>query len=994
MADYLPGQRWFSSAEPELGLGTVMRVAGRQVQIVFTGTGLLRHYALGSAPLVRAAFRAGDRIQVHGASRTVERIEADAGLLRYHCGSVCYAEGELDAEQPVSQADARLLGGRVDRNDRFELRREVWQRRAEARAHPGWGILGARVELVPHQLRVAETAASRRPPRLLLADEVGLGKTIEACLVTAQLLASGRARRVLLLVPESLVNQWFVELLRRFNLAFAIYDEERCESLELAEPRNNPFEDEQCVIASIGWLAGSARRSAQVLAADWDLLLVDEAHHLEWSPDEASPAYRLAEALAAATPALLLLTATPEQLGLGGHFARLRLLDPARYTDLDAFVAETERFLQLSALAERLQSHETLTAGDIELLAPLFPDEADALAPRLARIAAGDAEAAASLLSDLVDRHGTGRVMVRNRRAAVGGFPQRIPHITILGGEVEADAAAPGDEPDAQDRMAHPNSEAGMRAPQTAPHEDEAEFDEAAGEAVDPSLAGRLRAEFAHDVGHNGGEPTHDYARDPRTDWLLDVLARIAPAKALLLCRSRAKVQALEEALRLRSGLPVARFHEDMNLLQRDRNAAYFAEPDGARLLLASEIGAEGRNFQFAQHLILWDLPLDPDMVEQRIGRLDRIGQAGDVHVHVAAVAGSAQEALLRWLHEGMDKFATVVADGRELVRRHGEELVQLALQDPAYREPGLTELIERTRASHAELADIIARGRDRLLELGSGRGGGELLAALRQADAEAAHDDYALRLLEAFGVQHEPLSPQLWLLDPEYQSVEGFEELKSGARPATLERATALARDDLLYLRPDHPMLRSAQELLLSGETGNAAFLVDDSLPPRSVLLETLHVVECVAPAALNAERFLPPQPLRVVVDTRLQVRADFVPSERAVLRAGDRQFDLSPMRKILATLVPPMLERARTEAVEQAAAVAAKAAAAADALLGAEIARLEALARVNPAVRPAEIEALRSEREQLQAALPAARPRLDALRLVASPDFLSLRR
>jgi ATP-dependent helicase HepA len=951
MSDYQPGQRWFSSAEPELGLGTVMRVAGRQVQIVFTGTGMLRHYALGSAPLVRAAFRAGDRIQVHGQSCMVERAEASDGLLKYHCGTACYFEGELDAEQPVSQADARLLGGRVDRNDRFELRREAWQRRAEARAHPGWGVLGARVDLIPHQLRVAEIAATRRPPRLLLADEVGLGKTIEACLVTAQLLAAGRARRVLLLVPESLVNQWFVELLRRFNLAFAIYDEERCEALDIAEPGRNPFDDEQCVIASVDWLASHRKRAQQAQDAEWDLLLVDEAHHLAWTPDEASPSYRLVEALAARAPAVLLLTATPEQLGLAGHFARLRLLDPARYADLDAFVAETARYLPLSGLAERLLAREALTNGDVEALAPLFPDEADALAPRLARIAAGDADAADALLSDLVDRHGTGRVMLRNRRAAGGGFPRRIAHVALLDG---------GD---------------------------------------DDALAGRLRAEFAYDVGlhsphEHADEPAHDYARDPRMDWLLDLLARIAPAKALLLCRSRAKVQALEEALRLRSGLPVARFHEDMNLLQRDRNAAYFAESDGARLLLASEIGAEGRNFQFAQHVILWDLPLDPDMLEQRIGRLDRIGQAGDVHIHAAAIEGSAQEALLRWLDEGLGAFAGVVADGRELLRRFGAELVQVAAEDASAREPALGELIARTHATHLELADVIARGRDRLLELGSGRGGGALLAALREADAEATHDDYALRLLEAFGVHHEPLSAQLWLLDPEYLSVEGFEELKSGARPATLDRATALARDDVLYLRPDHPLLRSAQELLLSGETGNAAFLVDDALPPRSVVLETLHVVECVAPAALNAERFLPPLPLRVAVDTRLQVRADFAPNERAVLRAGDRQFDLSPMRKVLGTLVPPMLERARAEALQLAGERAAQAAAAADALLSGEIARLEALARVNPGVRSDEIEALRTERAQLLAALPAARPRLDALRLVASPDFLSIRR
>lgn len=948
MNTFAPGQRWFSSAEPELGLGTVLRLAGRQVQIVFTGTGVVRMYALGSAPLLRAVFRPGERIRVGGQDKTVESAELLDALIRYTCDGCVHAEGELDAEQPVSQADSRLLSGRVDRNDQFEFRRECLQRRADARAHAGWGVLGARIDLIPHQLRVAETAAQRRPPRLLLADEVGLGKTIEACLITAQQLASGRVRRVLVLVPESLVNQWFVELLRRFNLPFAIYDEERCESLELTEPKANPFEDEQCVIASVDWLASHDKRARQALEAGWDLLLVDEAHHLVWTPEFSSPGYALVESLAAHTPGLLLLTATPEQLGLGGHFARLRLLDPARYTSLDAYRQQSQGYQALSALAERLLEGQSLTTADMATLSELFPGDDEALVARLGRIAAGDDYERDSLLADLVDRHGTGRVMVRNRRAAVGGFPARLPHVSVL--------PAPDD----------------------------------------PTVLGRLRAEFEHDVGDTDDEPAHDYARDPRTDWLLGILEAVAPAKVLLLCRSRAKVQALEEALRLRSGLKVARFHEDMNLLQRDRNAAYFADEEGARLLIASEIGAEGRNFQFAQHLVMWDLPLHPDMLEQRIGRLDRIGQRGDVNIHAAAVAGSAQEVLLRWVDEGLDAFRGVLADGRELLRSFGAELLQLAAQDSDAREPALTELIARSRERHAELAQIIAQGRDRLLELGSRRGAteGALLAALRDDDQHAAMDDHALRLMEAFGVHNEALAPGIWLLDPEHVTVDGFEHLKNGPRMATFDRNTALGRDDLLYLRADHPLLLSAGELLVSGEYGNAAFLVDDSLPPRTVVMEAVNLIECVAPAGLDVERYLPPAPLSVAVDTRLQVRPEFAPGERARLRAGDRVFDLSPQRKVLAALVPPMLERVRAATLELAQARIDAAVAKADMLLSNEIDRLTALARVNPAVRPEEIAALENEREQLLAILPTARPRLDSLRLVASTDFLQLRR
>ena len=254
--------------------------------------------------------------------------------------------------------------------------------------------------------------------------------------------------------------------------------------------------------------------------------------------------------------------------------------------------------------------------------------------------------------------------------------------------------------------------------------------------------------------------------------------------------------------------------------------------------------------------------------------------------------------------------------------------------------------------------------------------------------------DDFPLRLLEAFGVHHEPLGPNIWLLDPEHLTVDGFEEFKQGPRAVTFDRATALGRDDLLYLRDDHPLLLSANELLVSGETGNAAFLVDDSLPPRTVVMEAVNVLECVAERGLDIERWLPPVPVTVAVDTRLQPRPGFAPGERARLRAGDRVFDLAPQRKVLAALVPPMLERAREEALLRAQERVAEAVAKADALLGAEIARLRALAKVNPAVRHEEITALEQEREQLLAILPTARPRLDSLRLVASTDFLQLRR
>src|SRR5688572_26797944 len=131
-----------------------------------------------------------------------------------------------------------MMAGQTDPGEVFDLRFRALRAQAQFRQSEVRGFLGGRLELIPHQFYILHEVAARQIPRVLLADEVGLGKTIEACLIVQRLLAVGKARRVLILVPESLVHQWFVELLRRFNLWFSIYDEERCVALEESEPQD------------------------------------------------------------------------------------------------------------------------------------------------------------------------------------------------------------------------------------------------------------------------------------------------------------------------------------------------------------------------------------------------------------------------------------------------------------------------------------------------------------------------------------------------------------------------------------------------------------------------------------------------------------------------------------------------------------------------------------------------------------------------------------
>jgi ATP-dependent helicase HepA len=510
----VPGQRWVSDTEPELGLGIVLKSEFGRAEIFFPAAGEHRQYALGSAPVRRVAFKEGDAIRTHsGESLHVDSIADNGGLLTYRCGSRDVAEAELSDNITFSKPEDRLLAGQVDELERFKLRVECLHRRREMRQSPVRGFAGGRVDLIPHQISIAADVSSRMNPRVLLADEVGLGKTIEAGLILHRLHITGRAGRILILLPPALLNQWFVEMFRRFQMSFSIFDEDRCASLELEGA--NPFLDSQLVICALDFLSKNPKRAAQAREAGWDLLVVDEAHHLQWSPKEAGLEYQLVESLAVAASSLLLLTATPQQLGMEGHFARLRLLDPNRYDDLDAFLKESDHYESVA------KSIDALLAGKKIPNTAIF--KGTRVAGHYAEFLAGDVSARDRVVAALLDEYGTGRVIFRNTRAALSGFPKRKAHLAPL-----------------------------------APESDE--------------TAAKIR-------------------------WLIALLKELKKQKVLVICKSPDMANDILTRLQKEIKIAAAVFHEGLTLLQRDRNAAYFAEEDGARLLICSEIGSEGRNF-------------------------------------------------------------------------------------------------------------------------------------------------------------------------------------------------------------------------------------------------------------------------------------------------------------------------------------------------------------------------------------------------------------
>ncbi len=957
-APFIPGQRWVSDTEPDLGLGIILRCEPRRATLLFPASTVKRVYAIGNTPLTRVRFTPGDRVENQdGLTLRVRSAQEEAGLITYRCeteeeSEVLLPEGQLSSFLQFSRPQQRLFSGQLDKPHWFHLRFETLRRQQRLESARILGLGGGRTALLPHQLYIAHEVGRRSAPRVLLADEVGLGKTIEACLILHHQLLTGRTSRALIMVPSPLLNQWLVELLRRFNLRFSLFDEERCSAVEASAPGENPFHTEQLVLCSPDLFTRQQRRQ-QVLAADWDLLIVDEAHHLEWNEQQASPEYQLVESLARQVPGVLLLTATPEQLGRSGHFARLRLLDPDRFHSLTAFEEEEQLFEPIANAAARLLTDNPLPEASIHnLLDILGEEEAVTLLQRANDSGAGTLErrdAREQLVSLLLDRHGTGRVLFRNTRNRIQGFPERELHPLplVLPDEYQAALAEP--EIPARQRLTP--------------------------EAIARGAAGKAWWQF-----------------DPRVQWLTRLLKRLGETKVLLICARAGTALDLEQALRTREGIHAALFHEGMTLIERDRAAAWFADPEeGCQILICSEIGSEGRNFQFAHHLVLFDLPLDPDLLEQRIGRLDRIGQSETVRIHVPYFEQSAQAVMLQWYHQGLNAFNRTCPSGHSIFSRLQPALLQM-LEEPNSDPEALSALIDSSHRLYQEIGEALQKGRNHLLELNSCREpeAGELKRSVQMFQQEGDLPVYLEQLISAYGVESEVHSSGSLILRPGAQMLtDSFPGLPADGMTVTFDRDIALSREEQHFLTWEHPLVRDGMALLSDGRQGSssACAIRHPKVKSGSLLLELLLVIECPAPKRLQVGRFLPPTLIRLLLDQQLRERGQEL--GRLALEAARIPLGRSAGRKIIDSVRAPietMLEKGEALAEQQTPGVIAAAREAMSTDYAGEIERLEALQRVNPNVRNEEIETLRRQASALGGYLESARLRLDAVQLIVA--------
>jgi ATP-dependent helicase HepA len=932
---YAAGQRWISTNEPELGIGIIKQADKRFVEIEFPARKSERRYAAAAAPLKRIIFNSGEAIKdKNGKTYIVSSVVKDtgSGLITYHAGNVSILETELSYSINIATPDKRFLAGIADSCTDFDLRNSMVKYRSKILGSDVRGFAGGRIDLLPHQIYISETVSGRKLPRALLADETGLGKTIEAALILHRLILTGRVSRVLILVPETLVHQWFVELLRRFNLLCTLVTDEIIQDKD----ESNIFLEEEMFIADMSRLAASQRRSHQACISPWDLIIVDEVHHVK----SGSPESSLVNELSLQKSGMLLLSATPEQFGVKNHFSRLQLLDPVRFRSWEEYLNERNSIQAVSDCIDSSFREKEITFDESGIDTVLVKVPSQMLEKNTGgeRNTFGSADYREISVGELIDLYAMGRVQFRNTRKMIKGFPQRLVNaITVQS-----------------------NSE------------------------IRDSIIGDVR--MCNQL-HSGTIPRGILTDDPRVLELAKLIKKIKN-KILVICGKKETAVTIQEQLQKLVGVNIALFHEDMTLIQRDRNAAWFEEDNGAEVLISSESGSEGRNFQFCSNLVLFDLPWNPELLEQRIGRLDRIGQGAKITIHIPYFENTAHEVLFRWYEEGTGCISANVPAAGEVFEEIEAEIVSVVISDQSSSDQknAIVKLLQNTKERSNYLSSTLFSRRDHLLELSSNRPAEAktIIAAIEQHDRECIASQIVETLFPHYGIVIEEGGANRHLMLTEYLTDHAFPLPRIERPMITYSRSLARMRDDIEFLTIDHPMITGALDLYLSSDHGTSSFALwkDDSV--KEIIVECLYVIECIAPEKLYTDRFLPALPVRIVVNHQEVNVTDLYTVELCKIHCENGPVSKLLAAKSITDVFSKMVQKSVEYANENAKPLIKNAISAMDAFYENEIARLEKLSKHGASLAIQERDDLINERAEVRQCLLDSRTRLECLRII----------
>lgn len=678
------------------------------------------------------------------------QVAFTSGTSRVHINDV-----DLAAADPLTMLGDGLLGD----STAHVLGMKAAYLRHAYRYDLASGLSNARIEPEAHQVFAAHRVTSKLAPRMILADEVGLGKTIEAGLVLKELRARGLADRVLIVTPASLTRQWQQELHGKFNEEFQIFDGAALKYL--GKDGRNPWGKSDSVICSLPFVA-NPKRAEQVVEVDWDIVIFDEAHRVRRSFKSAgeanvTQAYRLADDLKESVTGLLLLTATPMQLHPFELYSLIELVEPGLYKSFEHYQRESAELPRLNDLMRGLLGWETLTVSQQDelveehgsLLQKLDADPAELI----------NAPSRRRAMNALTELHPLSEALVRNRKSQLDIVSDRkARRFLVPQNELEAELyleisgyiqenyeqaraqrnLAVGFLMVTYQKMLTSSSHAlrvslrrrakrlrdqlaAARAANTRLAKDSAEdvIDaEEQSESLELLEGGWLAdVELRQEIEQLESLAARlDHVRDSKALELLKVLDLIrqqGPDEKVVIFTQFIETQNFLAYALKENGYSTALFNGKLNPEEKEEQIQHFRE--GAQVLISTEAGGEGRNLQFCHFLINYDLPWNPMKVEQRIGRLDRIGQRHPVTIYNLAYEHTVEERVLDVLEYRIDLFTQSVGALDPILGEIERDIERIVLGDAVRAKEeleqygrGLEERVATARAKEDVLADFI----------------------------------------------------------------------------------------------------------------------------------------------------------------------------------------------------------------------------------------------------------------------------------------------
>lgn len=717
-------------------------------------------------------------------------------------GSVADSIVEKEFDQPINY-DLRKRATELDlayKHDRF------------------LSLTSSQIEIEPYQIQAAYDILNSYDHRYLIADEVGLGKTIEAGIVIEELVARDRADRVLIVSPAPLTSQWQDEMRDKFGRNYTIYDRGAVETKRKTHPNKNVWEQEDHVITSIDF-AKQDDMLEPLKSVEWDVAVFDESHHLTAKEDEKTDRYRVGEAVAHNTDSLLFLTGTPHSGKSFQFYKMIDLLDPYRFTDENDISPDELDDLMI----RRLKSDMVESDGT-----PMFPEK------KIRTLPVDFTPQERSLYENVTEyitenyneakqegKQTTGFAMAIYQKRLVSSIHAIRESLKKRVRTIQNDAIKEDLSDEKQDLIARYSTD-----PTSLTSKQREKVEEELQNLTLSTNPERVQREL--DIVKELKEQAENVDVDSKAEKLKEfvegILMEDPDEKILIFTEYTDTLEYLRDEIL--SEYEIAQIHGDVDHERRRAEQRRFE--DEVNIMLATDAAQEGINLQFAHIMVNYDLPWNPNRIDQRMGRLHRYGQENTVQIHNLFVRDTRENEILDLLMDKIDEIESDLGMSSDVLGMVLEDFdLENTIMKAVHDDSSVREAVKEVETAVEEQKDALEKVENNFL-IKDRFDPQDILDVIDESREEAISEDDIKTLLQEFfdnfggeikGDRPGPAREEGDVYNLDVPDVVAGGEVKNSYSKVTFTREVALENEGVDFLALDHPLVQSVIDYCLDEE-------------------------------------------------------------------------------------------------------------------------------------------------------------------------------